>query len=132
MRRIEARLLRKGIEVIILDIAAAFAIAILCGLGGGGGIFVLYLTAVSGMKQITAQGVNLLFFLSSAVGAFAVNRKNKLIDLKTFAIISIGGIPMAVLGSLAASLIKNALLSKMYGGLLVLSGLYYLFQKEKT
>ena len=132
MRRIEARLLRKGIEVIILDIAAAFAIAILCGLGGGGGIFVLYLTAVSGMKQITAQGVNLLFFLSSAVGAFAVNRKNKLIDLKTFAIISVGGIPMAVLGSLAASLIKNALLSKMSGGLLVLSGLYYLFQKEKT
>ncbi len=118
--------------MIILDIAAAFAIAILCGLGGGGGIFVLYLTAVSGMKQITAQGVNLLFFLSSAVGAFAVNRKNKLIDLKTFAIISVGGIPMAVLGSLTASLIKNALLSKMYGGLLVLSGLYYLFQKEKA
>jgi uncharacterized membrane protein YfcA len=49
-----------------------------------------------------------------------------------FAIISLSGVPMAVLGSLSASLIKNALLSKMYGGLLVLSGLYYLFQKEKT
>ena len=122
--------MRKGFEVIILDIAAAFAVAVLCGLGGGGGIFVLYLTAVSGMKQITAQGVNLLFFLSSAVGAYTVNRKNKLIDLKTFAVISLGGIPMAVLGSLAASLIKNALLSKMYGGLLVISGVYYLFQKQ--
>ncbi len=118
--------------MMLLDIAAAFAVAILCGLGGGGGIFVLYLTAVSGMKQVAAQGVNLLFFLSSAVGAFAVNRKNKLIDLKAFAIISLGGIPMAVLGALAASLIKNALLAKMYGSLLVLSGIYYLFQREKT
>ena len=116
--------------MIILDIAAAFVIAILCGLGSGGGIFVLYLTAVSGMKQITAQGVNLLFFLASAVGAFAVNRKNKLIDLKTFAVISLSGVPMAILGSLTASFIKNALLSKMYGGLLVLSGLYYFFKKD--
>lgn len=117
--------------MILLDITAAFAIAILCGLGGGGGIFVLYLTAVGGMMQVTAQGVNLIFFLSSAVGAFVINRKNKLIDLKTFAIISLGGIPMAVLGALAAALIRNDLLSKMYGGLLVLSGIYYLFQKEK-
>ncbi len=118
--------------MILLDIAAALAIAILCGLGGGGGIFVLYLTAVIGMTQIKAQGVNLLFFISSALGAFAVNRKNKLIDLKAFAMISLGGVPMAVLGSLSASLIKNAHLSKMYGGLLVLSGLYYLFQREKN
>ncbi len=116
--------------MMLLDIAAAFAVAILCGLGGGGGIFVLYLTAVSGMNQITAQGVNLLFFLSSAVGAYTVNRKNKLIDLKTFAVISLGGVPMAILGTLAASLVGNAVLSKMYGGLLVISGMYYLFQKQ--
>lgn len=118
--------------MMILGVAAAFAVAILCGLGGGGGIFVLYLTAVEKMNQVTAQGVNLIFFLSSAVGAFTVNHKNKLIDLKSFAMISLGGIPMAILGAIAASLVKNALLSKMYGGLLVLSGIYYLFQKEKA
>jgi uncharacterized membrane protein YfcA len=83
------------------------------------------------MKQVTAQGVNLIFFLSSAIGAFAVNRKNKLIDLRSFALISLSGIPMAVLGALAATLIKNGLLSKMYGGLLVLSGIYYLCQKNR-
>ncbi len=117
--------------MMLLDIAVAFAIAVLCGLGGGGGIFVLYLTAVIGMNQVTAQGVNLLFFLSSAIGAFIVNRKNRLIDLKAFALISLGGIPFALLGALTASLIKNALLTKLYGGLLVLSGLYYLFQNKR-
>ena len=122
---------RKGKEMILVDIAAAFAVAILSGLGCGGGIFVIYLTFVSGMKQVTAQGINLIFFLSSAIGAFAVNRKNKLIDLRSFALISLSGIPMAVLGALAATLIKNDLLSKMYGGLLVLSGIYYLCQKNR-
>ena len=116
--------------MIILDVFAAFAVAVLCGLGGGGGIFVLYLTAVVGMAQVTAQGVNLIFFLSSAVGAFAVNRKNKLIDLKPFAVISLSGIPLSILGALAASAVGNELLSKSYGGLLVLSGVYYLFKKE--
>lgn len=116
--------------MIILDIAAAFVIAILCGLGSGGGIFVLYLTAVSGIAQVTAQGVNLIFFLSSAVGAFAVNRKNKLIDLKVFGVISLSGIPFSILGALAASAVGNELLSKSYGALLVLSGVYYLLKKE--
>lgn len=115
----------------LLDIAAAFAVSILCGLGGGGGIFVLYLTAIVGMNQVTAQGVNLIFFLSSAVGAFAVNRKNRLIDLKTFALISLGGIPTAVIGAITAPLVRNELLSKMYGVLLVFSGIYYLCHKEK-
>ena len=114
----------------MIDFVIALAVAVLCGLGGGGGIFVLYLTAVSGMDQVTAQGVNLLFFLSSAVGAFTVNRKNDLIDFKTYAIILLGGIPMAILGSLVASKVGNGLLSKMYGCLLIISGVYYLFKKQ--
>ena len=115
--------------MIIVDLAVAFAVAILCGLGGGGGIFVLYLTAVLGMKQVTAQGLNLIFFLSSAVGAFAVNKKNKLIDIRTFALISLSGIPFAILGAVTASAVGNAMLSRLYGGLLALSGVDYLFKK---
>lgn len=116
--------------MILIDLLLAFAVAVLCGLGGGGGIFVLYLTAVVGMKQMTAQGVNLIFFISSALGAFIINRKNKLIDLRAFAAISLSGIPFAVLGAFAAALVKNAVLTRMYGGLLVLSGVYYLFKRE--
>ena len=116
--------------MMILDLAVAFVVAILCGLGGGGGIFVVYLTFFLGMKQATAQGVNLIFFISSAIGALAVNSKNRLIDFKSYAIISLGGIPLAVVGAVAAASVGNSLLSRMYGGLLVLSGVYYLFQKQ--
>ncbi len=117
--------------MILLDIAVSFAVAVLCGLGSGGGLLVLYLTAVSGMTQIKAQGVNLLFFLSASVGAFAVNRKNKLIDFKTVALIAVSGIPMSILGAFLASLIKGALLGKMYGVLLTLSGIYYFYEKTE-
>ncbi len=116
----------------ILDLSIAFTVAILCGLGGGGGIFVIYLTVALGMAQVTAQGVNLIFFLSSALGAFTVNSKNKLIDFRSYAVISLAGIPMAVIGSIAAASVGNGLLSRMYGGLLVLSGLYYFFQKNES
>lgn len=116
--------------MMILDLTVAFAAAILCGLGSGGGIFVLYLTFALGMSQVTAQGVNLVFFLSSALGAFAVNSKNRLIDFRSYAIISLAGIPMAVVGSIAAASVGGNLLSRMYGGLLVFSGLYYFFQKN--
>ncbi len=112
--------------MIFLDICASFAVAVLCGLGaGGGGLFVLYLTAVCSLPQVKAQGVNLIFFLSASLGAFLVNRKNKLIDLRSFAIISLSGAPAAVVGALLASLIQSDALGKMYGGLLVLSGVYY-------
>ena len=116
--------------MILLDLLISFAVAVLCGLGGGGGIFVTYLSVVVGIKQVTAQGVNLIFFLSSALGAFIINRKNKLIDPLTFAAISLSGIPFAVIGAYVAVLVKNAILTRMYGGLLVLSGVYYFFKRE--
>ena len=114
----------------LIDFVIALAVSVLCGLGGGGGIFVLYLTAFGGLKQVTAQGVNLIFFLSSAVGAFGINRKNKLIDFKICVFILLSGIPMAILGALVASKVGNELLSKMYGCLLIISGVYYLFKKQ--
>lgn len=117
--------------MMLLDVAVSFIVAVLCGLGSGGGLLVLYLTAVSGMTQIKAQGVNLLFFLSASVGAFAVNRKNNLIDFKTVAVIAASGIPMSILGSFLATLVKGTLLGKMYGALLVLSGIYYFLEKKE-
>ncbi len=117
--------------MLFLDIFASFSVAILCGMGaGGGGLLVLYLTAIASLPQARAQGVNLLFFLAASVGAYAVNRKNKLIDLRSFAVISLSGAPAAILGAIAASYLRSELLGKMYGGLLVLSGIYYLFQNK--
>ena len=55
--------------------AVSFLVACLCGMGaGGGGLMVLYLTAMLKISQAEAQGINLLFFLSASV-AFATGLK---------------------------------------------------------
>ena len=47
----------------IVHIVAAFFIALLSGLGiGGGGLFTVYLAFVGGAPQLSAQGFNLIFF----------------------------------------------------------------------
>ena len=46
---------------------AAFAAGLLASMGVGGGmILIIWLTAVMGMSQIDAQGVNLIYFLPIA------------------------------------------------------------------
>ena len=50
----------------VFTIIASFLIAALSGLGvGGGGLFVVFLALFTEIPQITAQGINLLFFLFS-------------------------------------------------------------------
>ena len=49
----------------ILFYISAFLTGILASMGlGGGMILILYMTLIAGMEQLTAQGVNLLFFHS--------------------------------------------------------------------
>lgn len=118
--------------MIVLDIAVAFAISLLCGLGaGGGGLMVLYLTSVRGLSQINGQGINILFFLAASAGAFAVNMKNSRIDVKRAVILSVSGAASAVCGSLLASWVSPSLLRRLYGGLLVLSGIYYIISSKQ-
>ena len=47
-------------------LAAAAALVTSLGMGGGA-VLLLYLTAVKGMDQLEAQGLNLLFFIPVAV-----------------------------------------------------------------
>ena len=51
----------------ILFYISAFLTGILASMGlGGGMILILYMTLIAGMEQLTAQGVNLLFFIPIA------------------------------------------------------------------
>ena len=60
------------------EIAVAFIIAVIVGMGiGGGGFFVIYLTLCLGYNQIIAQGTNLLFFLISALASLAVHARRR-------------------------------------------------------
>ena len=109
---------------------AAFFIAVLSGLGvGSGGLLVIWLTMVEGMDAISARGLNLLFFIFSASAAliFHVLRKRLRYRLVIFmaAFACIG----TVVGSYVGSYISSSALRRVFGYMLIASGIYTVIGK---
>lgn len=94
---------------------------------GGGGILIIYLTLFASVEQTKAQGINLLFFIPTAVLAIIIYTKKKLIDWKLAVPLSLFGIGGAILGVWISSVIDNSWLSKIFGFMLILLGLKELF-----
>lgn len=114
-----------------IDIVVSFIISALAGMGvGGGGLLVIYLALVKNMDQFTSQGINLIFFIFAAVSALSVNIKKKAIDIKTVVILAVSGLVFAVIGAVFASVVDVYVLRKIFGGLLVISGVFSVFHKE--
>lgn len=115
-----------------MNILASFFVALLAGLGvGGGGLLVLYLTLVHHIPQAEAQGINLLFFLCAAGAAFLVNRKRRRFRWQTVLLLAVSGVILAIPGALLATAVDPSLLRKCFGGLLVLSGVVSLFRRKE-
>ena len=115
-----------------MNVLASFFVALLAGLGvGGGGLLVLYLTLVRHIPQAEAQGSNLLFFLCAAGAAFLVNRKRRQFPWRTVLLLAASGVILAIPGAMLATAVKNEILRKCFGGLLVLSGIVSLFRKNE-
>lgn len=104
----------------------------LSGLGiGGGSLLVLWLTAVLAMEQRTAQGINLLFFLPAALCACLFHIRRKALPWRTILPAAAAGCLFAAGGAWLAGHIHTELLRKLFGGLLLLTGLIELFKKRK-
>ena len=117
----------------MIDIFASFIIAVLSGLGvGSGGLFVIWLTLAAGTPQIAAQGLNLLFFLFSAGASLLVHLfKRKILWGAVFLLTSVG-IVGSLLGSFVAGYISAALMRKLFGLMLIISGGFIIFKKKKS
>lgn len=103
---------------------ASFFGAGLSALGmGGGGILLIYLTAVVGMRQQAAQGINLVFFVPVALVAICIHAKNKLIRWKLVPPCVILGLLGVWAGSRIALSLEPRLLGKLFGGFLFLIGI---------
>ncbi|MBE6625097.1 MAG: hypothetical protein E7622_05575 [Ruminococcaceae bacterium] len=87
----------------MLDLIVAFLIAILMGMGiGGGGFLVIYLTLCSNFGQIIAQGTNLVFFIICAISAVFVHIfKRKISFLQVLIMATLGSVGAFVTSSLA-------------------------------
>lgn len=111
---------------------AAFITGLLASMGVGGGmVLIIWMTAVLGMSQIEAQGINLIFFLPIALLSVILHRKNGLINIKKLLPAILVGIIGAAVGAYAAHEIGSAGLKKLFSVFILIIGLKELFGREK-
>ena len=115
----------------MLNIIASFAIALLSGMGiGSGGLFVIWLTLAENTPQLTAQGLNLLFFIFSSGASLTVHLTKRKIAWGAVALLTLTGVGGALIGGYISGLINAAAMKKLFGAMLILSGLVSLMKKR--
>ena len=115
-------------------IAAAVAVVFgfLAGLGvGGGSLLMLWLTVVLGTQYTTARTINLLFFIPTALISCFFRRKQGALKLKVLLPAMLCGSVSAAAFSLLSSRLDLALLQKLFGVLLLVTGLRELFYRPR-
>ena len=104
----------------------------LTGLGtGGGSLLILWLTLAAGMDAQTARAINLMFFLPSALISCLFRWKQGKIEIKKVLPAMIGGSISALIFSMISQSMDTALLKKLFGGLLLLTGVRELFYRPR-
>lgn len=107
-------------------------LGILAGLGvGGGSLLMLWLTAIVGMDHLQARTINLLFFLPCALAATVVRWRQGTINIKNVLPAVITGCLGAILGTWFSNKIHLDLLKKLFGGLLIVTGLREVFYRPR-
>ena len=108
-------------------------LGVLAGLGvGGGSLLILWLTLVLQIDHTVARGINLLFFIPSAVVATFFRWRQGVLDLKKVFPAVIAASICAGLFSVFSSSLELALIKKLFGGLLLLTGLKEIFYRPRN
>lgn len=111
---------------------AGLVCGVFSGLGiGGGTLLMVWMTAVAGLEQQTAQGINLLYFLPTAACALFFHIKNRLIRWRVVLPAALCGCLAAAGAALLATAIDTGLLRKLFGGFLILVGIRELFAAQR-
>ena len=107
----------------MLDITVTFLIAVLMGMGvGGGGLLVIYLTLCRNYPQVLAQGTNLIFFLCSVAASIFIHTKKRKIEIKQVLTMALFGIAGTLATSYLANMIDPKIPRIILGVLLIVSG----------
>ena len=110
--------------MIIVHVAVAFLIALVSGLGvGGGGLFATYLALFTTIPQLSVQGFNLLFFLFCAGASVLVQLFRRKINFVAVAIMLVSGLVGALVGTLLSRILPQDFLRKLFGIMLTATGI---------
>ncbi len=114
----------------LTDALFCFLLAAVAGTGiGGGGLYLIYMTGVMGIEHTAAQAMNLLFFITAAIPATLTRVRT--LPWGSAVLCIAGGIPGVFLGTWLRNLLEGDMLSKIFGGMLIVSGASVFFLKEK-
>ncbi len=119
---------RENVIFMIWAYIAAFVTGILASLGVGGGmVLIIYMTVFGGFDQLTAQGINLIYFLPIALLSVIIHSRNGLVEWKKILPSLITGVISALAGAALARYIGSPLLRKIFAGFILLIGFKELF-----
>lgn len=104
---------------------------VLSGFGvGGGTLLLLWMTAVQGLQQVQAGGVNLLYFITCALPAIFGHIKNGLIEGQAVLWCTLAGVPACIAASFLAAGMDTELLRRCFGAFILVIGIKELFYKQ--
>lgn len=116
-----------------LTLIVASLLGFLSGLGvGGGSLLILYLTLVLNMNAGSARSINLLFFIPCALISGFFRWRQGAVDLKKIWPAIVGGCLSAFIFSMISMNLDTSLLKKLFGYLLIATGLRELLYKPKN
>lgn len=116
----------------VVNFLVGVATGIVSGFGiGGGSLLVLYLTAITGMSQYTAGGINLLYFVGCAPAALFGHVKNKLVEWRIVFWCVLAGVAVAIPTSLLADNFNSDWLRRLFGLMLLYIGIKELRMGKK-
>ncbi len=114
------------------DAFAGMITGILTGFGiGGGTLLIIYLTMFRDFSQLSAQGINLIYFLPTAGTALVSHIKSKRVIWQAVIYAGISGTVTAILAALVAAKLDVSHLRRVFGIFLLFVGLSELFAKKK-
>ena len=106
-----------------LDMSIGAVMGVISGFGvGGGTLLVLYLTLFGKASQLSAQGINLTYFLPCAALALVSHIKNGQVERRAWIISASFGTLAALLSAFVATKLDTSVLSRVFGGFLILAG----------
>lgn len=117
----------------LIAFACGFGAAVISAWGvGGGTLLLLVMTLFLGVDQRTAQGINLLFFLPTALSALVCHWRGGYLNAPVLKAAIPAAIPMALLGAWIAASVDTALLRRPFGIYLLLSGVSLILPRKKS
>jgi len=117
---------------ILIYIAIGLLSGVVSGMGiGGGTILIPALSIIFDIKQQTAQQINLIYFVPTAIVALITHAKQGNIEKDPLKPIIAFGLIGAAAGSYVALWMTSDILRKSFGFFLLAMGVYEFFRKEE-